>query len=39
MCGYVFQEDRIVARSFREEWYRLIGVRIGQVRDINDFNL
>jgi len=39
MYGCVFQEDGIVARSFREEWYRLIGVRIGQVEDINDFNL
>ena len=28
-CVYscVFQEDRIVARSSGEEWYRLIGVR------------
>jgi len=39
MCGCVFQEDGIVVRSFGEEWYRLIGVRIGQVKDINDFNL
>jgi len=39
MCGCVFQEDGIVARGFREEWYRLIGVRIGQVKDVNDFNL
>jgi len=39
MCGCVFQEDRIVTRSFGEEWYRLIGVRIGQVEDVNDFNL
>jgi len=39
MYGCVFQEDEIVARSFGEEWYRLIGVRIGQVRNINDFNL
>jgi len=39
MCGCVFQEDRIVARSFGEEWYRLIGVRIGQGKDVNDFNL
>ena len=37
--GYVFQKDGIVARSFREEWYRLIGVRIEQGEDINDFNL
>jgi len=29
VCGCIFQKDRIVARSFREEWYRLIGVRIG----------
>jgi len=39
MCGCIFQEDGIVTRSFREEWYRLIGVRIGQVKDVNDFNL
>jgi len=39
MCGCIFQEDRIVARSFGEEWYRLIGVRIEQVEDVNDFNL
>jgi len=39
MCGCIFQEDGIVTRSFGEEWYRLIGVRIGQVEDINDFNL
>jgi len=39
MCGCVFQEDGIVARSFEEEWYRLIEVRIEQVRDVNDFNL
>jgi len=39
ICGCVFQEDKIVARSFGEEWYRLIEVRIGQVRDVNDFNL
>jgi len=39
MCGCIFQEDGIVARSFGEEWYRLIGMRIGQVKDINDFNL
>jgi len=30
VCGCVFQEDGIVVRSFGEEWYRLIGVRIGQ---------
>ena len=39
MCGCVFQEDGIVARSFGEEWYRLIGVRIEQEEDVNDFNL
>ena len=39
VCSCIFQEDRIVARSFGEEWYRLIGVRIGQVEDVNDFNL
>jgi len=39
VCGCVFQEDGIVVRSFGEKWYRLIGVRIGQVEDINDFNL
>jgi len=39
MCGCVFQKARIVARSFGEEWYRLIGVRIEQGEDINDFNL
>jgi len=39
VCGYIFQEDGIVARSFREEWYRLIGVRIKQREDLNDFNL
>jgi len=38
VCGCIFQEDRIVARSFGEEWYRLIGVRIEQ-EDVNDFNL
>jgi len=38
-CSCVFQEDGIVARSFGEEWYRLIEVRIGQVKDVNDFNL
>ena len=38
-CGCVFQEDRIVARIFGEEWYRLIGVRIEQGEDVNDFNL
>ena len=37
--GCVFQEDWIVARSLGEEWYRLIGVRIGQGEDVNDFNL
>ena len=39
VCGCVFQEDGIVARSFGEEWYRLIGVRIEQGEDVNDFNL
>ena len=39
VCGCIFQEDGIVARSFGEEWYRLIGVRIEQGEDINDFNL
>jgi len=39
VCGCIFQEDWIVARSFGEEWYRLIGVRIKQGEDINDFNL
>jgi len=39
VCGCVFQEDRIVVRSFGEEWYRLIGVRIEQEKAINDFNL
>jgi len=39
MCGCVFQEYGIVARSFGEEWYRLIGVRIEQGEDVNDFNL
>jgi len=39
ICGCVFQEDGIVARSFREEWYRLIGVGIEQGEDVNDFNL
>jgi len=37
MCSCIFQEDGIVARSSGEEWYRLIGVRIGQIEDINDF--
>jgi len=39
MCGCIFQEDGIVARSFGEEWYKLIGVRIEQGGDVNDFNL
>ena len=39
VCGCVFQENGIVARSFGEEWYRLIGVRIEQGEDVNDFNL
>jgi len=28
VCGCVFQEDGIVVRSFGEEWYRLIEMRI-----------
>ena len=39
MYGCIFQEDEIVARSFGEEWYRLIGVRTEQGEDVNDFNL
>jgi len=39
VCGCVFQEDGIVVRNLGKEWYRLIGVRIGQGEDINDFNL
>jgi len=39
VCGCIFQEDRIVVRSFGEEWYRLIGRRIGQGEGVNDFNL
>ena len=39
MCGCVFQEAGIVVRSVGKEWYRLIGVRIEQGEDINDFNL
>ena len=39
VCGCIFQEDRIVTRSFGEEWYRLIGVRIEQEENVNDFNL
>jgi len=39
VCGCIFQEGWIVARSFREEWYRLIRVGIGQGEDVNDFNL
>jgi len=38
VCGCIFQEDRIVARSFGEEWYRLIGVEM-DIKDVNDFNL
>ena len=38
-CGCIFQEDWIVVRNLGEEWYRLIGVRIGQGKDVNDFNL
>jgi len=34
-----FRRTEFVVRSFREEWYRLIGVRIEQGEDINDFNL
>ena len=36
MCGCVFQEDWIVVRSSGEEWYRLIGVKIGHIRDVKD---
>jgi len=39
VCGCIFQEDWIVTRSFGEEWYRLIGVRIEQREDVNDFTL
>jgi len=39
MCGYIFQEYGIVSRSFGEKWYRLIGVRIEQGEDVNNFNL
>ena len=39
MCGCVFQEEGIVVRNFGEEWYKLIGVRIGQGEAVNDFNL
>ena len=39
VCGCIFQEDGIVARSLEEEWYKLVGVRIGQGEDVNDFNL
>ena len=39
VCGCIFQKDWIVVRSFREEWYRLIGVRIGQGEGVDDFNL
>ena len=39
ICGCIFQEDGIVTRIFRKEWYRLIGVRIEQGEDVNDFNL
>jgi len=39
ICGCIFQEDGIVTRSFGEEWYRLIGVRIEQGEDVNNFNL
>jgi len=37
MYGCVFQKDLIVTRSSGEEWYRLIGVRIEDIKDINDF--
>ena len=39
MCGCVFQEDWIVARSSGEEWYKLIGVKIEDIKDIKDCNL
>ena len=39
VCSCVFQEDWIVARSSGEEWYRLIGVRIEDIKDIKDCNL
>ena len=39
VCGCIFQEAGIVVRSAGEEWYRLIGVRIEQEEDVNDFNL
>ena len=39
MCGCVFQEGRIVVRSFGEKWYKLIGVRTGQGKAVNDLNL
>ena len=39
VCGCIFQEDGIVTRSCGEEWYRLIGVRIEQGEDVNNFNL
>jgi len=39
MCGCIFQEDGIVARSFRREVvYKLIGVGM-DIKDVNDFNL
>jgi len=34
-----FRRTEFVVRSFGEEWYRLIGVRIEQGKDVNDFNL
>jgi len=34
-----FRRTEFVVRSFGEEWYRLIGVRIEQGEDVNDFNL
>jgi len=36
MCSCIFQENWIVARSSEKEWYRLIGVRIEQVKDVKD---
>jgi len=36
VCDCRFQEDWIVVRSSGEEWYKLIGVRIEQVKDVKD---
>jgi len=36
MCGCIFQEDGIVARSFGEKWYRLIGIKDGIRRNRNE---